>query len=347
MTQAPKRLGFFTRLLDQTTPAERYRFATEQIVHAERNGFDSAWVAQHHFHEDEGGLPSPFPFLAYVAAQTSRIRLGTGVITLPMEDAIRVAEDAIVVDLLSGGRLEVGLGAGSTPASFEAFGITADQRHDTYQARRRTLLDAWSGRPLGHEENRLYPAASHLIDRVWLASFSVFGGVQAGAAGDGLMLSRTQPRPQDQPGLRLDEIQNPIIDAYLGALPQGRAPRIVASRSLFVADDHAEALRLAEAGLSRVAHRFAAQGHRIGDGSLQDVIKALDVHVGTADDVIETLRADTSLARATDIVFQVHSVDPPHPLILRSIELTAAKVAPALGWVNQHAHTKPRLTSVG
>jgi putative FMN-dependent luciferase-like monooxygenase len=347
MTQAPKRLGFFTRLLDQTTAAERYRFATEQIVHAERNGFDSAWVAQHHFHEDEGGLPSPFPFLAYVAAQTSRIRLGTGVITLPMEDAIRVAEDAVVVDLLCGGRLEIGLGAGSTPASFEAFGITADQRHAAYQARRKTLLDAWAGRPLGHQENRLYPAAPHLVDRVWLASFSVFGGVQAGEAGDGLMLSRTQPRPQDQPDARLDEIQNPIVDAYLAALPEGRAPRIVASRSLFVADDRAEALRLAEAGLSRVAQRFASQGHRIGDGSLKDIIKALDVHVGTADDVIETLRADTALARATDIVFQVHSVDPPHPLILRSIELTAAHVAPALGWVNQHPHAKPRLTSVG
>ncbi|MCL8487010.1 MULTISPECIES: putative FMN-dependent luciferase-like monooxygenase [Bradyrhizobium] len=347
MTQPTKRLGFFSRLLDQTTAAERYRLAAEQIVHAERHGFDSAWVAQHHFHEQEGGLPSPFPFLAYVAARTSRIRLGTGVITLPMEDAVRVAEDAIVTDLLSDGRLEVGLGAGSTPASFEAFGLSAEQRHEAYQARHKILLDAWAGEPLGHDENRLYPAAPHLIERVWLASFSVYGGVQAGRAGDGLMLSRTQPRPAEQPQLRLDEIQNPIIDAYLEALPAGRAPRIMASRSLFVADDRAEALRLAEIGLARVAHRFAKQGHRIGSGSLRDVIKALDVHVGTPDDVIETLRADSVLARATDLVFQVHSVDPPHPHILRSIELTAAHVAPALGWVNRHTPAKPLLASVG
>ena len=161
------------------------------------------------------------------------------------------------------------------------------------------------------------------------------------------MLSRTQPRPAEQPQLRLDEIQNPIIDAYLEALPAGRAPRIMASRSLFVADDRAEALRLAEIGLARVAHRFAKQGHRIGSGSLRDVIKALDVHVGTPDDVIETLRADSVLARATDLVFQVHSVDPPHPHILRSIELTAAHVAPALGWVNRHTPAKPLLASVG
>jgi hypothetical protein len=65
MTKFPalKRLGFFSRLLDQTDAAERYRLATAQIAHAERWGFDSAWIAQHHFHEGEGGLPAPFVFL--------------------------------------------------------------------------------------------------------------------------------------------------------------------------------------------------------------------------------------------------------------------------------------------
>ena len=53
--------------------------------------------AQHHFHEHEGGLPSPFVFLAHVAARTRRIRLGTGIVTLPLENALRVAEDAIVL----------------------------------------------------------------------------------------------------------------------------------------------------------------------------------------------------------------------------------------------------------
>lgn len=85
-----KRLGFFTRLLDHVAPGERYRLATEQIRHAERLGFDSAWVAQHHFHEHEGGLPSPLVFLAHAAAHTERIRLGTAIITLPMENPLRL-----------------------------------------------------------------------------------------------------------------------------------------------------------------------------------------------------------------------------------------------------------------
>ncbi|VTN08786.1 Alkanal monooxygenase alpha chain [Raoultella terrigena] len=113
-----KRLGFFTRLLDDAAPKERYRLATEQIRHAERLGFDSAWIAQHHFHEHEGGLPSPLVFLAHAAAHTERIRLGTAIITLPMEDPLRVAEDAAVLDLLADGRLEVGFGSGGTPTSF-------------------------------------------------------------------------------------------------------------------------------------------------------------------------------------------------------------------------------------
>ena len=103
MQQTPKRLGFFTRLLDDVSAGERYRLATEQIVRAEALGFESAWVAQHHFNADEGGLPAPFVFLAHIATRTSRIRLGTGVVTLPLEDPVRVAEDAAVLDLLLGG----------------------------------------------------------------------------------------------------------------------------------------------------------------------------------------------------------------------------------------------------
>ena len=97
-------------------------------------------------------------------------------------------------------------------------------------------------------------------------------------------------------------------------------------------------LRLADVGLRRSAARFAAavspgQAPRPGpDAPLETLIAAYDVHVGTPDDVIASLRADTALARVSDIVVQVHSIDPPHNAILRSIELTAAHVAPALGW---------------
>jgi hypothetical protein len=67
--------------------------------------------------------------------------------------------------------------------------------------------------------------------------------------------------------------------------------------------------------------------------SLNDQIAAMDIHIGNSEDVIASLRADSTLARATDLTVQSHSIDPPHEFILRSIELVSGVVAPALGWV--------------
>jgi putative FMN-dependent luciferase-like monooxygenase len=338
-----KRLGLFTRLLDRAGAGERYRLATEQIVHAERHGFDTAWVAQHHFHEDEGGLPAPFVFLAQAAARTSRIRLGTGIVTLPLENPVRVAEDAAVFDLVSNGRLELGLGSGGTPSAFAAFGLDSADRAAIFERHLAVVRDALAGRPLGGQDT-LYPAAPHLLDRIWQATFSVGGGIRAGKAGDGLMLSRTQPRSREAPRASLADLQQPIVDAYLAALPVGREPRILGSRTLFVADDRNEALRFANIGLRRIVDHFIAAGHDVAGQSLAELITAFDVHIGTPDDVIASLSADATLERVTDLVFQVHSVDPPHPCILRSLELIADKVAPALGWDRASSGRPDRLS---
>jgi putative FMN-dependent luciferase-like monooxygenase len=337
MTPRPhfQRIAFFTRLLDAAPAAERYRLAAEQIAHAERFGFDAAWVAQHHFHEHEGGLPSPFVFLGHLAALTSRIRLGTGIITLPLELPVRVAEDAIVLDLISGGRLELGVGNGGNPTAFAGFELDGERRGDLFTRNLARLRNALSGDAIPGGDT-LYPSRPDLVKRIWQATFSISGGARAGLAGDGLMLSRTQPRPPETPNATLAELQDPIIDAYLAALPPGRAPRIVGSRSVFVAETNADALRLAELGLRRAVARFLERGHRPPGDTLAEMIRAFDVHVGTPAEVIASLRADQTLARVTDLAVQVHSIDPPHPWTLRSIELVAQEVAPAFGWLPLH-----------
>lgn len=335
-----KRLGFFTRLLDEAPAAERYRIAAEQIVHAEHAGLDSAWIAQHHFHEGEGGLPSPFTFLGYVAAQTSRIRLGTGIVTLPLENAVRVAEDAAVLDLLCNGRFELGVGTGGNPSAFAAFGLDSTQRNEIFARNLDIVRKALAGKPL-HGGDMLYPQRPQLDRRIWQATFSVAGGVRAGKAGDGLLLSRTQPRTREAPKATLAEIQNPIIDAYLAALPPGCEPRIMASRSVFVADDRGEALRFADIGLRRALPQFLKGGHADPGEALEEMIAAFDTHVGDAGAVIASLASDATLERVTDLVFQVHSVDAPHPQVLRSIDLVAGTVAPALGWTRA-ATVSPR-----
>ena len=326
------RLGFFTRLLDDVAPVERYRNAIAQFVRAEELGFDTAWVAQHHFHRDEGGLPSPFVLLAQAAARTSRITLATGIVTLPLEAPLRVAEDAAVLWLLSDGRLELGIGSGGTASSFPPFGHDPADRPAIYAAHKATLLGALRGEVLTSDGGALYPPAPQLAETLWEATFSAGGAARIGAEGNGLMLSRTQPR-REYTGRRSAEDQIEITDAHAAALPAGTPQRIMASRSVLVVDTEEEASRWRAQGIARSLPALTAQGVVVPSGTADTELAAyLDLHVGTPEQVLAALTADPILARASDIVFQPHPVDPPHEVVLRSLELIAREVAPALGW---------------
>ena len=131
--------------------------------------------------------------------------------------------------------------------------------------------------------------------------------------------------------------RHPGVDAYLEALPGSAEPRITASRTLFVADDRRDALRFAEVGLRRAAEGFRRAGQSIPGDTIDQLIASLDTHLGTPEQVAESLAADDTLAHATEVAFQVHSVDAPHDFVLRSIELVATEVAPALGWATNDA----------
>ncbi|GAA1644324.1 putative FMN-dependent luciferase-like monooxygenase [Microbacterium flavum] len=325
------RLGFFSRLLEEASAADRYRFAVEQIVQAEQSGFASAWLAQHHFGEHEGGLPSPFVLLAAAAQRTSRIALGTGVVTLPLDDPLRVAEDAAVLDQLSGGRVQLGLATGGTPSSFAAFGRDSDRRREIFAEYVEVLLDALEGRGVRGTASRIYPAAGDLAPRIWQATFSVDGGRRAGERGDGLMLSRTQPRTPEAPDAPLHELQLPIIDAYRAALPEGAPVRVLASRTALVVDpeDRTRALELAGDGLRHLARTMF--GIDTDGVSLDELVRITDTHVGTVDEVVASLSADRTLPAASDVSFQVHSIAATHELTLRSLQLLADEVAPRLG----------------
>lgn len=340
------RLGFFTRLLEDAPAAERYRFALEQIDQAERSGFASAWVAQHHFGEDEGGLPSPFVLLAAAAQRTSRIALATAVVTLPIDDPVRAAEDAAVLDQLSGGRVQLGVASGGTASSFAAFGQDPDRRREIFAEHLGVFADALSGRGIRGTDSHIYPAAGDLAERIWQATFSADGGRRAGERGDGLLLSRTQPRPEGAPDAPLHEVQLPIIAAYRAALPEGAPSRVLASRTALVVDpeDRTRALELAEDGLRRLARTmFGIDADAL---SIDELVRITDTHVGTVDEVVASLAADQTLAAASDVSFQVHSIAATHELTLRSFELLADEVAPRLGFATgpdaaqdlHHAH---------
>jgi probable F420-dependent oxidoreductase len=104
-----------------------YQEILDQIAWGENHGFDDVWLSEHHFIED-GYLPSILPVAAAIAARTKRIRIASGVLLMPFHDPVRLAEDVAVVDVISGGRFELGVGAGYKLEEFESFGVAFKER---------------------------------------------------------------------------------------------------------------------------------------------------------------------------------------------------------------------------
>jgi alkanesulfonate monooxygenase SsuD/methylene tetrahydromethanopterin reductase-like flavin-dependent oxidoreductase (luciferase family) len=122
--------------------ADLYREMLSEIESAEEMGFDSAWLTEHHFLAD-GYCPSLMVTAAAIAARTSKIRIGTGVLLMPLHNAIRIAEDAAVVDLISGGRFILGLGLGYRSEEFEGFGVSLKHRRDRMEESLEILIKSW------------------------------------------------------------------------------------------------------------------------------------------------------------------------------------------------------------
>ena len=274
-------------------------------------------------------------FLAQAAAQTSRIRLGTGIVTLPLELPIRVAEDAAVLDLMCGGRLEVGVGPGGNLSAFTAFGLDSAERTALLVRHHRVLLDAWAGRPLPGGD-RLYPPNPGLVDRIWQATFNVEGARRAGAAGDGLMLSRTQPRPAEAPrpvAARHPEPDDRRLSRGAAAGPRAAHPGL--AHRVRRRRPQRRRCGWPKSGWRGMRARYAAIGRTafVEGMSVHDLIAAMDVHIGTPDEVIASLR-DRQRAgprhRPDRAVAFDRSAASLHPALDRA---GGRAVAPALGWV--------------
>lgn len=116
----------------------------EQVVAAEEFGFTSFWVAEHHFHP-YGAIPRPTLWQASAAQRTSTIRLGAAVATLPFDNPLRTAEDYAMLDIISGGRVSLGVGSGYLEHEFNGFGISGAEKRQRFDECLEVILRAWTG----------------------------------------------------------------------------------------------------------------------------------------------------------------------------------------------------------
>jgi putative FMN-dependent luciferase-like monooxygenase len=326
------RLGFLTRLEVGEDAADSYRFALEMFTVAEELGFDTGWIAQHHFLNGDGRLPSVLPFLAAAASLTRRIGLGTAIVTLPLEDPIRVAEDAAFVDTISGGRLQLGLGPGGDPLTFAALGRDVKTRREAHAQGIEIVKNALVGKPINNTSAIMYPTSPSLTERIWEATFSIEGGARIGHNGNGLLVSKTAATSGDP----ADVVQLPIAEAYLRELENRPgpkvAPRLGLSRSVYVAADHRSAREHMDSGVAAWQKSMVKRGTLPPGLALEEVYSRIPIHYGHPEEVVNSLRGDLLWPLTTELICQVQPGAPSQAQILKSLELLATEVAPALGW---------------
>jgi len=135
---------------DGQTHAERFEEVIELIAFAEELGFDVAWLAELHFGGAFSLLANPLMLIPVIAQRTKRIRLGTAVTLLPLQHPLSCAEQAATADILSGGRLEFGVGRGSIPSQFHGFRIDVAENRARFDECLAIVRRAWTEERFSH-----------------------------------------------------------------------------------------------------------------------------------------------------------------------------------------------------
>jgi len=235
---------------------------TELVRLADRLGVRYAWFTEHHAHAHWGHLPTPLLFALHLAGQTRDIRLGTAVICLNLHHPLDVAEQVAVADVLTGGRMAVGFGSGSTPEEFRLFGLPETdelERHARFTEALGLIRSAWRGEILETVAGRspgYYSVPPHqplpipapdLAARSWVAVNSVGSARIAGTFDFNMLFSH----------LRTPAQYREYADAYRAA---GGTGRIAANRPIFIGPDDQTAFDRAELALRTIWRRFQKEG---------------------------------------------------------------------------------------
>jgi alkanesulfonate monooxygenase SsuD/methylene tetrahydromethanopterin reductase-like flavin-dependent oxidoreductase (luciferase family) len=179
-------MKFHMHLLPTYFPGEDPPFDTylgnvlDQVALAEELGWEGFWFTEHHFLPYGGPIPNPAVMMAAAAARTKRIRLGCGISILPLHHPVQTAEDYAMVDAISGGRLEFGIGGGNTALDYQVYGVDRDTRFGRFEEALKIITGAWTndrfsfkGKLWDLPEFSIYPRPSQLpLPPLWIAGVS-------------------------------------------------------------------------------------------------------------------------------------------------------------------------------
>ncbi len=298
---------------------------------AERYDFDGAFLTEHH-QAPEGYLPAPLITATAIAAKTERIKIGTAVLLLPLYHPVHVAEEAAVVDLISDGRLILGVGLGYQEQDFRAFGVPIRQRVSHFEEGIQIVRGAWeqdhfsfAGRRFRVEDLSLRPKPVQQPTPIWIGANTTAAIEWAGRLGDGWM---TSPMPKVETVKRQAEHFRRVSTEH------GRPGQIAILREAWVAESR-DAAREEYAPAVLATHRYY---YRHG-GYYQDLASEADLTfervadgrliLGSPDDCIRQIEEWHAATGAEWFLLRFsHPTGPANEKVLAALRLFGQKVIP-------------------
>lgn len=236
------KFGLYSSIADPPCGARLDRAVDEVIEEAqlaEASGFDSCFFGEHHQDKD-GFLPSPLIVATAVAAQTTQLNVGTSVILLPLHHPVRLAEDVVTLDIVSKGRIILGVGLGYQAADFRAFGVPMEHRVGLLEEGIDIIRKCWTSQPFSFhgkhfslDDVQVRPAPfQQPAPPLWIGASTPPGARRAGRLADAFVAG---------PSTDLADTKSLVETYRQAAIDAGREPQVVLMRDAWVADSRAEA----------------------------------------------------------------------------------------------------------
>lgn len=311
-----------------------YKDALEEVTRAEELGFDSVWMEEHHSVTNHY-WPSPLPVLAGFATRTSRMRLGTDILVAPFYHPVRLAEDAAMLDVMSGGRFVLGIAIGYKPDEFALYGAQLEKRGARFEEQLAIMKALWTQESVSFKgahyqvEGRLEPKPlTRPHPPVWIGGWGELTLRRAATLADNWV-----PGPTADLARLLAGKQQFLANRRAA----GRTEPVTEwplTRDVIIADTDREARELAEKHIMISYRKEYAGGwrHPFIDASIATDLDGLMKNrflIGGPEQVIRALRPFVTEYGMTHLICRVFFPGMPHRHIMRELELLAREVRPA------------------